>query len=160
MRLEGVFTTTSVWSSVKALKDLDRLCGFREPGKDRADHMVKLLVCCPEVLCSSRGLWWWNQNAGASSSKVLGVSCTWYLHNCWFSGAWVKTLECGVLPFKILSDNPSPLFSVLKCVCPWRERRALEPSNQLESQVVVSCLMWMLGTKFRSYARATSACHH
>lgn len=91
---------------------------------------------------------------------MRGVSCTWYLHNCWFSGAWVKTLECRVLPFKILSDNPSPLFSVLKCVCPWRERRALEPSNQLESQVVVSCLMWMLGTKFRSYARATSACHH
>lgn len=110
VRLEGVFTTTSVWSSVKALKDLDRLCGFREPGKDRAGHMVKLLVCCPEVLCSSRGFWWWNQNAGTSSSKVLGVSCTWYLHNCWFSGAWVKTLECGVLPFEILSDNPSPFF--------------------------------------------------
>lgn len=41
-----------------------------------------------------------------------------------------------------------------KCRCHWRPK-ALEPL-ELELETVVSCPVWVLGTKLKSYGRATS----
>lgn len=41
-----------------------------------------------------------------------------------------------------------------KCRCHWR-LKALEPL-ELELETVVSCPVWVLGTKLKSYGRATS----